>query len=463
MMERVRTTMAWERGSMPLALLATIVVSGLLVVVVANTLFGQRLVRLDRDFSESVQSADVGVQQALYLLNAGELQNLPLTSTSPAGNPQTAPQTLTIDGNTVTWTAERLNEREWQITSDGTQNSVTRTVVSQIEEQPLFFPGAFGDEGMALNGTSSKVDSYNSEACTSVNVLTCWDGNETTAPYGTGNGAIGSNKDIDFSGNTKVARIMLYDWDDNPGAGVTATDPGGTRCDGESSGSPCIQPGVVRTIGQKLDYGSDEKVQFLVDKLASSQCQSQDLDGNGVRDIERDWTYPSGSVIVPKELASAEPDDPTHPDNTNFYCFKSVTFGKNVTLDAAAQNPDSPVVIYVRDKVSVPSSQSKVNCPGCDKNNVRAVAPTASSLQIFTASDVASGGGDVSMSGQSLFTGVVYAPQARCNGAGGGVDVYGSLLCGIVENVGNWAFHYDDALGNYGTGAFNVATWREES
>jgi len=101
----------------------------------------------------------------------------------------------------------------------------------------------------------------------------------------------------------------------------------------------------------------------------------------------------------------------------------------------------------------------------CDKNDPRAVRPLAASLQIYSASDLDQGGGDIFVKSQSMFSGVVYAPRARCGtdgGGGAGVHVYGALVCASVDNVGNWQFHFDDTLGSYGTSAYDVAGWREE-
>jgi hypothetical protein len=52
------------------------------------------------------------------------------------------------------------------VTSTGELVGRDRVVVAAIEERARFFPGAFGDQLVALKGTSSQVDSYNSGTCT---------------------------------------------------------------------------------------------------------------------------------------------------------------------------------------------------------------------------------------------------------------------------------------------------------
>ncbi len=463
-----------ENGSMPLALLAAIIVAALITVTVSTTITGQRAARFDRDFTEVVHGADAGVQQALYRLNAAPDQlQASLTAQTAPNPPRTPTYSGTIDDTDYEWYAEQTAPREWQVTSTGELVGRDRVVVAAIEERARFFPGAFGDQLVALNGTSSQVDSYNSGTCTTPAAQCQWgstNGDPDQSLYGTGNGGLGSNEAIDVSGNTKTRHIFLYDWDDNPGQGATSTDPGGDRCNGESAGSPCIAPDTVKTIGYRLDYGSDAEMSFIEDKLTA--CTGQDRDGDGVEDITQNKVYPNGAVLSPYDTNPAEPN-PREPAATNFYCYASVEFQGDATLDAAAMDPDSPVVIFVRDYVTIPSSGSKVNCGGastggvvCDKNNPRAVRPLAASLQIYSASDLDQSGGDIFVKSQSMFSGVVYAPRARCGtdggGGGAGVHVYGALVCASVDNVGNWQFHFDDSLGSYGTGAYDVAGWREE-
>ncbi|MDQ3538900.1 MAG: hypothetical protein M3415_08925 [Actinomycetota bacterium] len=463
-----------DDGSMPLALLAAIIVAALITVTVSTTITGQRAARFDRDFTEVLHGADAGVQQALYQLNAAPEQLEAALTAQPAPNPPRTPSySGTIDDTDYEWYAEQTAPREWQVTSTGDLVGRDRVVIATIEERARFFPGAFGDQLVALSGTSSQIDSYNSGTCTTPAEQCRWgstNGNSYQSLYGTGNGGLGSNEAIDVTGNPKIKHILLYDWDDNPGQGVTSTDPGGDRCNGESAGSPCIAPDTVKTIGYRLDYASDVEMSFIDDRLAA--CAGQDRDGDGIEDITQNKIFPNGAVLSPYDTNPVEPD-PRDPAATNFYCYASVEFQGDATLDAAAMDPDSPVVIFVRDYVTIPSSGSKVNCGGastagvvCDKNDPRAVRPLASSLQIYSASDLDQGGGDIFIKSQSMFSGVVYAPRARCGtdggGGGAGVDVYGSLVCGSVDNVGNWEFHFDDTLGSSGVGAYDVASWREE-
>ncbi|CAN5322845.1 hypothetical protein BH20ACT9_BH20ACT9_19610 [soil metagenome] len=438
-----RAPLSAEGGSIPMAMLAAIAVAGLIVVIAGATLAGQRATRFDQSFSEDIHGADAGVQDALYRLNAGYFDpGVPVDSIPEGGTYPTTPgerEDGTIDDTTYAWYAERTGPRDWRIESVGTLGGVERTVVAEIEERARFAPGAFSDSTLALSGTSSGVDSYTSGACaagTGTEPSCHW--YPDTDGFGTGNGAIGSNDVVEVSGNTRVKRIVLYDWDDNPGGGVTETDPGGDRCNGESAGSPCITPGVVQTVGYELDYGSEADTAFITDRL--DECAAEGR-------LQGETTLKAGDLDVEQD----------------FYCYEGAAFEGDFPLPVWA-SATNPVVIYVRDYVSVLDPGARVNCVGCDKNNPHGIAPVSGALQIYSAGDFATQGANVGIKSQSMFAGVIYAPRSRCGSesGGAGVHVYGSMTCGLMDNVGNWEFHFDDALSSYGTDAYNVAYWTEE-
>lgn len=458
-----------EEGSLPLTLLATIVVAGLISVLLTRSVAGERAVRFDRNFGESLQVADVGVSRGLFALNEGFEATLP-TPASPAS--------ATVDGIDYEWWAEKTGvQREWQITSQATSNDVSRRVLARIEERPLFFPGAFGDKLIALNGTSTDIDSYNSDpSCTTATRECRWGSttsNNYQQPFGTGNGSIGTNEDFDFDGNTTVrpGGAFLYDWRNNPGTGVTASDPFGDRCDG----NPCTTT-YTSTRPEKLDFV--DTMGFITSKFESGGGCDSPATGQhkGVWPVgAHNTTLTLTSYLTSQDSTYTGPADPesapepTDDDYTNYYCAHSVEVLGDLRLDPKV-TPDNPVVIFVKDYVTISKSGAKIACHNsasttwCDKNDPRKVRPQASRLQIYVAGipHTGSTAGDVAIKSQSMFAGVIYAPLSRCGGSGGGgADVYGAIMCGTMDNVGNWDFHYDDALGVAGSGQFNVAHWQE--
>ena len=466
-----------EAGSIPLALLVAIIVAGLVTVLTARIITGERQVRFDRSFTESFHVADAGVQQAVFQLNAGVYDHV--VDNWEEGDPETweSPEnTTTFGDDTYRWRLRwQVDEpRSWHVISTGTQDGVSRTVQATIEERPLFFPGAFGDTLIAFNGTSTSVDSYNSGSCTTP-VEDCEWG--TNADYGTGNGAVATNGDFDFSGNTTIRpnSAFLYDWEANRANGITDDDPFGDRC----VGTPCT-PTHVSTVDEPLDYSSNAQMAFIENALQDCDGSGQDL-GEIVFDDDTPTARPdlfdTHGKLKPYDVEDATWDvtDPVDPAFANYYCADSLQFREDTHLSPAATT-DHPVVIFVRDFVTV-KNQVKVacettdgsECPNSMPNNSLPpddVRPKASRLQVYVEADAGSNGvtgSNITYASNSVFGGVVYAPRSRCGGPGGAsVDIFGAIICGSMDNVGNWRFHYDDQLGTHGTNVYGVTHYTEE-
>lgn len=466
-----------EAGSIPLALLVAIIAAGLMTVLTARIITGERQVRFDRSFTESFHVADAGVQQAVFQLNAGLYDHV--VDDWDVGDPETwesTENTATFGDDTYSWTVQwHADEpRSWSVVSTGTQDGVSRTVQATIEERPLFFPGAFGDTLIAFNGTSTSVDSYNSGPCTTP-LEDCEWGTDTE--YGTGNGAVATNGDFDFDGNTTIRpnSAFLYDWENNRADNITTDDPFGDRC----VGIPCT-PTYVSTVDEPLDYSSNAQMAFIEDALNDCDGPGQDLG-----EIVFDDTTTSSTGAVPLDAsgklqpyvedATWDVTDPVNPAFLNYYCADSLQFRDDTHLSTAATT-DEPVVIFVRDFMTV-KNQVKVaceetdgtECPNSLPNNSLPpddVRPKATRLQIYVEADAGSNGvtgSNVTYASQSAFAGVVYAPRSRCGGPGGAsVDIFGAIICGSMDNVGNWRFHYDDQLGRHGTNVYGVTHYTEE-
>lgn len=74
-----------------------------------------------------------------------------------------------------------------------------------------------------------------------------------------------------------------------------------------------------------------------------------------------------------------------------------------------------------------------------------------------------SGTQSISIAGNGVLSALVYAPQGSVKINGNG-DVCGSVVANDITVVGNAAFHYDEALGNFGgNNPFRVTSWNELS
>lgn len=472
MSEAIKNLREREDGSLALTLLATIVVAGLVSVLLARTVAGERAVRFDRDFSEAVHTADVGINRGLFALNEG------LVPDGATSWPSTAPLPTTVDGVAYDWSVSQTGSRHWEITSRSTTASgVSRLLVALAEEEPLFFPGAFGDRFIGLNGTSSKLDSYNSDPnCTSA----CWGRNDAFGnKFGTGNGAIGTNLQLELDGGTQMppGSGFLYDWEDNPGIG-DAYPFGDRLIDGQYAQS-CI--GVnrctteyVSTVDRRHEGMSNERIKFIYDKFATGGPCTDTTSSRWINDPigkhQKDPAHVFRSYSSVSNTTSLS-TDPTSSDFTNFYCAENLDFNSDAVLHESV-TPDNPVVIFVKNRLKVVNPHRSIACHGratvsasnCDADafpdtaSARQVRPRAARLQVY----VAGLGPDNVFMSNSEFAGVVFAPKSDCFNSGG-AHFFGAMLCERVDHEGGWSFHYDDALGTYGTGVFNIASWQERS
>jgi hypothetical protein len=206
-----------DSGSMLVAMSAILVTTGIMGVVMSLMLVGQEATRFDQQYTQSIQGADAGVQDALFQVNQLPSDS---TATSLASNGP-----VLIDGVEYTWTATRANADSlvWTVDSTGAgqfgEREVDRTVRAEIAQNPLFNMAAFADSSINFNGNN---------AATSYPEL--------------GQGQVGTNGTLTLLGSsTTVDSVTLYDWDANPAA---------TRCDGQACSA------TTTTVGSRLDIGA---------------------------------------------------------------------------------------------------------------------------------------------------------------------------------------------------------------
>jgi hypothetical protein len=390
-----------DRGSIPLAMLAGIIVSGIVVSLGAVMVTQTVSTRTDRDFTQAVQVADAGLQEAVF--RANNLGN-------PAACTQASPCTRAVDEGSYSWYTTPVMQGSavvgYDVISTGTEKGRTRTLKANLRLIPRFPLAAFGDQGVELKG-SNGADSYNS----------------STGQNGTGNGQIGSNGNVNFNGaSTTVDSVVLYNH-----------DAAGNTCNQNGNGSACAN---VTTIGPKLDLASAVNMKFIDDQIAA--CKAAATGG-----ALPDWVASQNSGVL-------------NGLNGGVQCFNSVNFDVNTTIS------NGPAVLFVSKGVTF-EKQRYVNCTGCPTTR-----PVASQLQIFSAgtqdpNNSANDTENIAIGNQSYIGAAIYAPRAAClgNPSAAQADVYGALICGSIGritsgNQGGWAFHYDDALAQKGTGGFAV-------
>ena len=463
-----------EQGSIPLALLTLIMVSALIMVLVNNVISSQRQVSFDRDFAEALPVADAGVEVAQYRLNSddGEFTTPSGTynrSDFPVGE-TTIPESRELNGQITTWTMTRLDDARWEVDSVAEINGTTRRVVGVIEEAPSLTMAAFTERLLSFAGANA-ADSYTSRAVPALTPTWC-----------TGNGVVGSNDEVDFSGgsgagshctrpsgpgqNRTVDRVDLYDWEDNPGDVSTNLRPGGDRCAKDANHQNCRDMSgslgtfpAPRLIDDRLDLATDEEIAFISEAIDACKASGP---------LPSYRTTVHGAVLnpAPNAAAAASADDMGLAGG--HYCYESLNFDANTRL-APTASINNPVIIFVEKDVVIkgqgggPGGAANVGCnqSQCGTGtwaDPPAVRPDAGALRIFVLD------GPVGVGNHANFAGIMYAPRAQCGGSGSNAQagIYGSIVCDVIANVGGWSFHFDDALLGIGSGEFVISEWREE-
>lgn len=187
-----------DAGSIPLVLLAAIVLGGLIVALYVDVATGQRLASADRDFHQSVQVADAGLQEAFVSLAALEDTELP-----PVGEYLEGDRSGVLGRGTYEWSARRVDAHKWQVRSVGTFGTHERVLEAAMGPENIFALAAFADVLIELRG-ANWADSY--------------DGSSTDS----GRGMVGSNQEIVLRGNAEVDWVLRY-------GGATYNDGGVIR------------------------------------------------------------------------------------------------------------------------------------------------------------------------------------------------------------------------------------------
>ncbi len=301
-MSKVLRQLHDDRGSLPLAMLAAIIVTGLVVVMVSATLTGTRATRFDRSYTTVIQAADAGIQEASHRIARGSLDPASPTDSGAIGNA------------TYTWTATNVSPVEWRVTSTGTMADGTdRTVEATVKDEPRFFLAAFADRGLTFAGGNG-ADSYNSSA------------------WYTGNGIVGGNEDIRLNGaSTTVDGVALYNWDAYPDLN-RCQHTGGSGCDDVRNTPEAIAPSA--RIGPRMEVGDQLDTAFIDEQLAACGTPLSS------------WTASvDGAILGP-------------PYTAEVFCVQDLIIDIDTTVIA-------PVRIYVAGNVSISNGRS-VNClVGC--------------------------------------------------------------------------------------------------
>ncbi|MBW3548780.1 MAG: hypothetical protein KY452_11690 [Actinobacteria bacterium] len=405
-----------EAGSLPIAMLAVLVVGSLVTVLVGTVVVGERQTRFDQGFEQSLQVAETGLDRMVHLVASGQrTDDFSLAETAVAGGRYQG-------------IADRTR-RDWFLEATGTApDGTSRTVSVTVAVESLFGVAAYGRTQVALRGGNS-ADSYASGTFDDLGAFTllsdgsniCRSDGTAADPYATAD-----------SGGTRMCSPT--------GNGVVATNE-----------ELFLLGGVIAGVDRAEIHYAREKV---TDPLpgATGFC-------GGVTE-----TCTSPKLAYFREPIELQPDPVVPPaDLTNQGSFAgtSLPAGRqlytNVVLDTntvVQGTPDNPTVVYLTGTLTIPN-QAVVNFR--QTLDGRWVPKPTAGLLIFSAGV----GPALRFGNHASFSGAVYAPRATFSGGAAG-NIYGSMVTGSISTQGSWNFHYDDALGDVNTEARRVVrNWRE--
>jgi hypothetical protein len=324
-MINIRSFRSDEEGSLPLVILVAIIVGGLIAVVFADVSMGQKTARHDRDFNQSVQVADAGLQIAFTELATVDPDD---ASLPPVGGELV--RSGTVDDGDWEWSAKRVGRTRWQVRSSGSYGGTTRVLEATIGPRQLFALAAFADLKLELRG-GNNADSYNS---------TTW---------GTGNGAVGSNNEIVLRGNATVDWVMRY-------ANATYSEKGIVVNGVESSDDPAYLPPLG------AEAYADGGVCYEAEPIAYS---GQFKLVQGKTYCFTSVSFPEGNHLLVSEADSTDP-----------------------TVSPVAVDPAGPTKIYIAPSGNLSLlGQGNTGCSGAACVNIDPVdKPDATRLEIYLAS-----------------------------------------------------------------------------
>lgn len=352
--------------------------------------------------SQQTTRRDRAWVDSIQIADAGVQQALTYLSTTevPAATTTITASALGLD------TTTENGSFDWTATRNGfswqvVANGTVQDVTRRVEavvERPARFFLAAFGDRFVTLNGGNIVDSYNSSTC----------GALSPCPT-TGNGAVGSNGQITLRGSTDVDGVFLY----GPGAACDGNECTADDTEGGGASAPIVMQDVW--------------------DVAYAESLEADACPNGATDnLFRSST--SGPLV-----------------GGNTYCFDGMVFDTDSEVLSGA-TPENPVTVYIFHDGLVGDLQfQEVNIPASG-------APEPGSLIINVL------GGDVELRNHAKYAFAVLAPLSECrkNGSNAQTEIFGSMICGSMANVGGWSFHFDDALLESGIGLFDITAWREE-
>ncbi len=434
----LRYRLADDRGSLPIAMLAVLVVAALVSVVLSSVVTGQRQTRFDESFEQALQIAEVGLERMVALVESREAtDSFTVCAAPPAGCP--------VDGGQYWGEAVKDSADDWTIEAQGRASDGTvRSLQAVVDVRSLFNLAAFGKFFSDFNGGNG-ADSYRSGSWN----LSVYPRTFTQSDTGSNICMDGTSSPADPSRSSDSDVRMCTP----TGNGVVATN-----------GELFLKGGVIDdTDYVEIHHARDRISDPLPDatgycKGVATTCSTPyetecDVRGAGAKKLQ----YCRDPIVLPSDPVTP-PSAPTGAfDGAGATLAAGVHVFTNVTLYTSTVvqgTPENPTIIYLTGKLAIPNREYvnfRTNAAG---NKVPRPSP---SLLIFSSGS----GPALDFGNHASFAGAVYAPSAGFTGGAQG-NVYGSMIAGSINNNGGWNFHYDEALAEVTVGApLQASDWTE--
>ena len=421
--------MCRQRGSIPITMMVILVVTALVIAILTSAESGLKLARRSGDSANALQLADAGINDALKQI-ASTSQSTLSASTVSLG---------TAGSYTFSGTRDAF-QNVWHIDSVGIDaTGVKRHLKADATTQTLFGNALFTQTTLKM-ASGSSADSFR-------------DGT-TTANMCTQHGIVGTNTPNQFTFNSNGGGQAIANCRGNTWG--YATD----GCVSYGDGTQALPP-----------YGS-------------GACPPPPSTSKTSPALQLPQVQAPGGVT--KDQNPNNPSTPNTCDSTHaikggqIYYWTNVVLRQGCTVDTTSGR----AIIYTPGQVEIGDTHGNSGTVNAPPTNTALCGSTATSilrdawnnpasdycpgwaanLQIY----IISGSGSPGMlfHNHAQFWGVIDAPTTTVLTDGSGsphVDVFGSIVANSASPNAQFAFHYDDSLGDLtGTGQYQVANWREE-
>ncbi|MEW6745530.1 MAG: hypothetical protein AB1486_22485 [Planctomycetota bacterium] len=388
---------ASQRGATLISTLVFVIViagtsSSLLLVSTVNT----ERVTLNSTSVEALQTAQVGVAQAMYELSIGA----DMDDSQGIGNVEGS-----IGKGDYGVTATPLDGRFYRLDATGRISGVSRRIEVIVAPIPttVFKYGLGGVESMSVSG-GFQTDSFDRDLGTyysqAVNV-------DDFGVYATPWGHIGCNGTLSVGGASTIIR-----GDARPGPGVNI----------DWDGNATIL-GTTRSLEQTLDFPPPEYSEFEEAYNTNDNAKIPDIPGLNYDDRDMSLSLNAGAVL-------------NLPPGTYFFSSLRVNGGASLVVTGTTK-------IYLIEDLDA-TGGSLIN-PSGEASNFSFVAYPYRMPGLPPPPRTV----NVNFSGSSDTAFSIYAPAHHIT-IGGGTDVFGAIVGHTIDARGAF-FHYDESLGYHET------------